>query len=199
MFYYDLGTENRKMFVMLERVHDFYLRLMELWCKNTNIDGFFAMDDWGFQRSLLIKPDTWIKYFKPLYRDYVNLAHKYGKKFFFHSDGFTFDIIPQFIDLGFDAVNLQIFCIGIEKIAQFKGKITFWGELDRQHLLPYGTPEKIDAAVRNVYSALWADGGAIAQCEFGIGANPANVCQMFKAWQNIHERARQRIFRQEKA
>jgi hypothetical protein len=82
-----------------------------------------------------------------------------------------------------DAVNLQIFCIGIENIAQFKGKITFWGELDRQHLLPEGTPDQIDEAVRQVYAAVWADGGAIAQCEFGAGAKPANVRQMFKTWE----------------
>jgi hypothetical protein len=185
MFYIDLATENSGMLKMLEKVHDFYCRLTELWCKNTNVDGFFAMDDWGSMRGLLINPEVWIKRFKPLYRDYVDIAHKYGKKFFFHSDGHTLDIIPHLIDLGFDAVNLQIFCIGIEKIAQFKGKITFWGEMDRQHLLPRGTSEEIDAAVKKVRSAIWADGGAIAQCEFGAGANPLNVRQMFESWTQV--------------
>jgi hypothetical protein len=188
MFYCDLGSENRGMFAMLEKVHDFYTRLAELWCRDTAVDGFWAMDDWGSQRSLLIHPDTWIKYFKPLYRDYVNIAHKYGKKFFFHSDGFTLDIIPHLIELGMDAVNLQIFCIGIDKIVQFNGRITFWGELDRQYLLPHGTPEQIAEAVRRVYSAVWADGGAIAQCEFGAGANSANVRQMFKSWKEVQDR-----------
>jgi hypothetical protein len=180
--YFDIGSENPGMVRMLKEVHEFYCQLMELWCSKTNIDGFFAMDDWGSQRSLLINPKTWVTYFKPLYKDYVTIAHKYGKKMFFHSDGFTLDIIPHLIELGYDAVNLQIFCIGIEKIAQFKGKITFWGEIDRQRLLPWGTPEEIDAAIRNVRSAIWANGGAITQCEFGAGANPVNVRQVFKSW-----------------
>jgi hypothetical protein len=140
------------------------------------------MDDWGTQRALLINPQVWIKRFKPIYRDYVDIAHKYGKKLFFHSDGYTLDIIPHFIELGVDAVNLQIFCIGIEKIAQFRGKITFWGEIDRQHILVRGTLDEIDAAVRAVCSAVWDNGGAIAQCEFGAGANIANVRQVFKSW-----------------
>jgi len=182
MFYIDLAQENPLMLKMLKRVHDFYCALAELWCKNTDIDGFFAMDDWGTQRSLLINPQMWVKHFKPLYRDYVNIAHRYGKKMFFHSDGYTLDIIPHLIELGYDAVNLQIFCIGLDRIADFKGKITFWGEIDRQHLLPNGTPEEIDAAVRKVRAAVWAQGGAIAQCEFGAAANPANIRQVFKSW-----------------
>lgn len=151
---------------ILEKVHDFNCRMLNVWCK-TNADGLFAMDDWGAQRSLLINPSIWKELFKPMYRDYSDIAHKYGKKLFFHSDGNTLDIIPELINIGFDAVNLQIFCIGIENIAQFKGKITFWGEIDRQHILPHGTHEQVDAAVRSVYETLWANGGAIAQCEFG--------------------------------
>ncbi|GHV80683.1 uroporphyrinogen decarboxylase [Spirochaetia bacterium] len=181
-FYFDLGSENPGMLKMLNRVHAFYCQLMELWCSKTNIDGFFAMDDWGSQRSLLINPKTWVKYFKPLYKDYVTIAHKYGKKMFFHSDGFTLDIIPHLIELGYDAVNLQIFCMGIEKIAQFKGKITFWGEVDRQHLLPEGTTKDIRDAIKTVHDTLWQDGGCIAQCEFGAAAKPENVREVYASW-----------------
>ena len=184
-FYCDLALENPGMLGALDRVHDFYRRTVELWCRDTNIDGFSAMDDWGTQRTLLINPGAWVKHFKPRYREYADIAHKYGKKFFFHSDGYTLDIIPHLIDLGFDAVNLQIFCIGIEKIKQFRGKICFWGEIDRQHLLPAGSPEEIDAAVRSVHQAIWADGGAIAQCEFGAGAKPENVRRVFESWAQV--------------
>jgi hypothetical protein len=182
MLFYDLAQKNEGMLKMLKQIHEFYCRLAELWCGNTDIDGFFAMDDWGSQRSLLINPADWVKYFKPLYKDYADIAHKYGKKMFFHSDGFTLDIISHLIELGYDAVNLQIFCIGIENISKFKGKITFWGEMDRQHLLSTGTLEEVDAAVRRVHSAVWSNGGAIAQCEFGAGAKPENVRQVYKSW-----------------
>jgi hypothetical protein len=177
----DLALENRDMLAMLERVHDFNCRLLEVWA-TTKVDGLFAMDDWGTQRSLLIDPAVWKARFKPLYRDYVDIAHRRGKKMFFHSDGNTLAIIPELIDLGFDAANLQIFAIGVENLAQFKGKITFWGEMDRQHLLPHGSAREIDDAVRKVFDTVWRDGGAIGQCEFGPGANPANVRQLFASW-----------------
>lgn len=102
-----------------------------------------------------------------------------------HSDGYTLDIIPRLIDIGLDAMNSQIFCMGVDKLKQFKGKITFWGEIDRQHLIPEGTPEQIENAVKSVYENLWDNGGCIAQCEFGPGANPDNVYRIFKTWESL--------------
>ncbi len=66
-----------------------------------------------------------------------------------------------------------------------RGQLTFWGEIDRQHLLPFGTPEDIDQAVRRVKDALYANGGVIAQCEFGAGARPENVRQVFQSWELV--------------
>jgi hypothetical protein len=68
---------------------------------------------------------------------------------------------------------------------RFAGKLTFWGEVDRQHLLPYGTPADVAEAVRTARRALWRGGGAIAQCEFGIGARPENVAAVFEAWEGL--------------
>ena len=62
-----------------------------------------------------------------------------------------------------------------------RGRITFWGEIDRQD------PARLrDArarwkrAVREVRAHLYADGGVIAQCEFGPGAIPENVLQRIR-------------------
>ena len=182
--YMDLMDPPKKMLEFMEKMHDFYCRLLTKWAQ-TDVDALNMMDDWGSQQALLINPALWDKYFRPMYRDYIDIAHKYGKKMFMHSDGYTLDIIPRLIDLGLDAMNSQIFCMGVDKLKQFKGKITFWGEIDRQHLIPEGTPEQIENAVRRVYENLWDDGGCIAQCEFGPGANPDNVYRIFKTWESI--------------
>ena len=129
--------------------------------------------------------NNWKKYFKPKYKDYIDIAHSHGKKIFMHSDGYTLDIYPELIELGLDAFNSQIFCIGPEDLEQFKGKITFWGEIDRQNLLPYGTEEEIRQAVRKVYNHLWDNGGCIAQMEFGAGAKPENVYAAFDEWDKL--------------
>jgi hypothetical protein len=177
----DLALGNAAMYAYMEKVHDFFKRLLTMWAE-TDVDGLFFMDDWGSQRSLLVDPALWRRVIKPMYRDYADIAHSQGKKIFFHSDGYTLDIIPHLIDVGIDAANLQIFCIGPEKLAPYAGKITFWGEIDRQATLATGTVQDVRAAVERVRPILWKNGGAIAQCEFGAGARPENVRAVFEAW-----------------
>ena len=182
--YMDLLDPPLRMLAFLEEMHDFYCRLLRKWAQ-TDVDALNFMDDWGSQNDLLISPKLWERFFQPMYRDYIDIAHAHGKKIFMHSDGNTLRILPRLIDLGLDAINTQIFCIGVGKLAPFRGKITFWGEIDRQRLLPQGTLQEIDEAVQSVYATLWQDGGAIAQCEFGAGANPENVYRVFQRWSEL--------------
>lgn len=184
--YIDLMDPPPKMMEFIKRMHDLYCRQLTKWAK-TDVDGLNFMDDWGSQKSLLINPQIWCEIFKPLYKDYIDIAHSYGKKIFMHSDGHTLAIYPHLIELGLDAFNSQIFCIGLENLEQFKGRITFWGELDRQHLLPYGTEEDVENAVKDVYGKLWSNGGCIAQLEFGAGAKPANVRKAFETWDSLRK------------
>jgi hypothetical protein len=103
-----------------------------------------------------------------------------------HSDGHILDIYPDLIEIGVNAVNSQLFCMDLDTLARVaKGRITFWGEIDRQHLLPRATPVEIAGAVRTVHHHLWRDGGCIAQCEFGAAARPENVRAVFATWDDL--------------
>ena len=177
------GTPELERFIKI--VHEFYLRELELWV-HTEVDAINFMDDWGAQRALLISPRAWRRYFKPLYKEYIDLAHQHGKYIFMHSDGYTADIIPDLVELGLDAINTQIFTMDIEDLGRrFAGKITFWGEIDRQHLLPFGSTADIANAVGRAFDAFYANGGVIAQCEFGAGAKPENVYQVYQSWEDM--------------
>lgn len=182
--YMDLMDPPKKMLEFMEKMHHFYCRLVTKWAQ-TDVDAVQFMDDWGSQNSLLINPKIWVKYFKPMYKDYIDIAKRYGKKTFMHSDGYTLDIYPHLIEIGLDAFNSQIFCMGVENLEQFKGQITFWGEIDRQHILPEGTLADVDEAVEKVYKHLWKDGGCIAECEFSAGARPENVRRVYEKWASL--------------
>jgi hypothetical protein len=181
----DLADRPTELFCLIERIHQFYCEEMELWAR-TDVDALVFSDDWGGQNSLLISPALWRKMFKPLYEDYVDIARRQGKYIFMHSDGYIMDIIPDLVEMGVDALNSQLFCMNIEELGRrFKGTMTFWGEIDRQYLLPYGTTEEVRAAVRKVKDSLYQDGGVIAQCEFDVGAKPENVAAVFLAWEEL--------------
>lgn len=182
--FYDLADEPPKMMGFISLLHEFYCELMHIWAK-TDVDCLNMMDDWGTQKSLLISPGKWRAIFGPMYRDYINIAHSAGKKMFMHSDGYTLSIIPDLIDMGLDAFNTQIFCMGPEVLEQFAGRITFWGEIDRQYLLCYAPEEEVAEAVRDVYGRLWRNGGCIAQLELGAGTRLENARRAYETWEAV--------------
>jgi hypothetical protein len=83
-----------------------------------------------------------------------------------------------------DAINSQLFVMDIEELAHlYKGKITFWGEIDRQHVLPFGTTEEVRAAVMRVRRALDdGRGGVIAQCAWGKDDPKESIETVFRSW-----------------
>lgn len=180
----DLMDRPPELFTLLERLHSFYLDELAAWAR-TEVDALFFMDDWGGQKSMMISPALWRELLKPLYKAYIDLAHDSGKYLFVHSDGYILDIMPDLIELGLDAINSQIFCMDLAELSSCcAGRITFWGELDRQQLLPHGSRDEIIQAARLMEDHLHRDGGLIAQCEFSAGANPDNVRTYFDYWKN---------------
>jgi uroporphyrinogen decarboxylase len=181
--YLDIGYGTAEFRKLLEMVHEFYLEDIKSWCKS-NVDAIFFMDDWGSKQALLIDPMTWREIFKPLYKEYCDIIHAAGKFAFFHTDGFIEDVFGDLIEVGIDAINSQLFIMNIEKLAgKYKGKVTFWGELDRQHTLPFGSIEDVRQAVKRVRQALDdGTGGVIAQCEWGKKNPRENIEAVFQAW-----------------
>jgi uroporphyrinogen-III decarboxylase len=176
---------------LLHLIHTFYLKEVEIWVK-ADVDAIQFMDDWGAQNQLLIPPQIWRELFKPLYREYCQLAKAYNKFVFMHSDGHILEIYQDLIEIGVDAINSQLFCMDLAAIEQkAKGKITFWGEIDRQHVLPADDPEVGRAAVRELMSRLYDPaGGMIAQFEFGAGVNPKTALAICEEWEELDKAAR---------
>ena len=179
----DFGYETPNMLALLGMLHEFNVRQLHLLAP-VAADAIMFKDDWGSQSSLLISPRQWRKLFKPLYAEYVQIIHDAGKFAFFHSDGQISAIFPDLIEIGVDAVNSQLFCMDIEEMGRkHKGKITFWGEIDRQKALPFGTPQDVREAVYRVRRALDdGRGGVIAQCEWANDTPAENIEAVFEAW-----------------
>ncbi len=179
--YLDIHRPSPALRSFLQRLHEFYVAELKIWAA-TEVDALTFMDDWGSQQALLIAPALWRELFKPLYAEYISIAHQHGKYAFMHSDGHMTEIIPDLIEIGLDALNCQVFCMGVEELGRrFAGRLTFWGELDRQQLLPRATTDEIADTARGMIEALHHEGGFIAQCEFGPGARPENVYAFFAA------------------
>lgn len=180
----DLAYGTKEIYKLRDMVHEFFLKEVEMWA-DTDIDAYSLDDDWGSQTNLLIPPDQWREFFKPLYEDYCDILHAKGKYVFMHSDGNISSIFQDFIDIGVDAINSQIFCMDLETIADsYAGKITFWGEIDQQTILPFGSTDDVRNAVRRVKKAFCkGDGGVIAHCSWNVIDPRENIKAVFDEWE----------------
>jgi len=181
---YDIMDQEDELFKLLHKIHEFYLREMEFWA-STDVDALFFMDDWGSQNQLLIPSTIWREIFKPMYRDYCDIARSSGKFIFMHSDGFIQEIYPDLIEIGVSAVNSQLFCMDFDYLSKIaKGKITFWGEIDRQHIMCALDFEIGRQAVRKIKEKLGTgNGGLIAQFELGPWSNLDMAFAIYDEWE----------------
>jgi hypothetical protein len=186
----DLVEKPPELFELLDRIHQHYLKEVEVWA-STEVDAISLMDDWGTQQGLIVSPEVIRQIFLPMYREYAEVAQHHGKYLFMHSDGYIMDIMPDLIDVGVHALNAQIFCMGVKELGErYRGKVTFWGEIDRQNLLPHGSRQDIQQAVYEVWLHMYQDGGVIGQCEFGLEANPENVFTVYETWDTLSKTGR---------
>ncbi|MBU4200369.1 MAG: methyltransferase [Verrucomicrobia bacterium] len=183
----DLAYLEPEIYQLRDMLHEYFLKQMAMWAE-TDIDAVHISDDWGAQQSLLISPDLWRTFFKPLYRDYCDAAHAHGKYVLMHSDGYIRDIIPDLIEIGVNAINAQLFCMPIEALAEeFAGRICFWGEIDRQRLLTSATPQEVREAVRRVAGAFLKRKrtGIVGQCFWGKDHRIENCEAVYDEWSKV--------------
>ncbi len=180
----DLAEESPEVYRLRDMVHEYFVRQEKLWCQ-TKIDAIHIEDDWGAQNSLLISPALWRRFYKPLYREYCEIAHNAGKYVIMHSDGFILDIIDDLIEIGVDAVNSQLFCMDLEELERrFGGRICFWGEIDRQYTLPFGSEQEIRESVDRVKDVFLKDRhtGIVAQCPGGKDILHPAIRTVYDEW-----------------
>lgn len=174
------GTENLLMDVaeqgvefhrLLRLVCDFYDKWVDMWLQY-DIDAVMFADDWGAQNSLLISPAVWREVFKPCYQKLMDKVRKNGRRVFFHSDGRIDLIFGDLVEMGCAAINSQVWIMDMAELSRkYRGRVTFWGELDRQGVLATGAPADILRDIRTMKSLFMHQGGGL------IGtASPSDNC-----------------------
>ena len=135
-------------------------RLVEL-----GVDMIWTGDDIGAQSSMVLSPVMWRRIFKPrLAQFFAELkAINPEVKIAYHSDGLIYPIIPDLIEIGLDVLNpIQPASMDPVRLKRDYGdKLSFWGSIDEQHTLPFGTPAEVRAEVLTRRATLGAGGGLI--------------------------------------
>lgn len=127
------------------------------------IDGILLGSDWGSQRASLMRPEVWDDLIRPGEQREYDLVHSYGKDVWIHSCGCITDLVPRLVEMGVDVLNpVQPECMDIAQLKRDHGqKLTFWGGIGTQRILPYGTPDEVRAETRRVRDLMGEKGGYI--------------------------------------
>jgi uroporphyrinogen decarboxylase len=182
-FLMDIAIESSGFFRLLDDMLDFNLRWIESWTQ-LEYDGLQFADDWGGQHSLMIRPDTWRRIFKPRYAEMFQRVHTAGMQVWYHSDGQVKDILGDLIEIGVDVINVQAKVVGLEWIERnARGKVAFRTDIDRQYVLPFGSPAQVKEAVQQVFEACGTvNGGLIACGEIAPDVPLENIRAMYQAF-----------------
>ncbi|MBN2451495.1 MAG: hypothetical protein JXR77_13975, partial [Lentisphaeria bacterium] len=127
------------------------------------IDGVLLGSDWGSQQGLLFSPDMWDDLIRPGEQREYDLVHAYGKDVWIHSCGKIDILIPRLIEMGVDVLNpLQSECMDVPWIkATYGDRLAFWGGINTQQVLPFGTPDEVRAEARRFKAMMRKGGGYI--------------------------------------
>ncbi len=149
---------------LIEKVTEHQIQIVERLLE-LPFDGVLFMDDWGYQQGVLLGAKRWRQLLKPhLARTYA-LVHQAGKYVLHHSCGSIVEIMDDLIEIGVDVLeSVQPEAAGMNPYAlkaRFGNRITFWGGLGSQALIPFGKPEEIRAEVRRLCEEMGKGGGYI--------------------------------------
>jgi uroporphyrinogen decarboxylase len=145
-------------------------------------------DDLADQRGPYIDVALYRDLFKPVHKRIVETVRSLtGAKIMFHMCGAAATFLPHLIDIGVDIHNpVQTTAAGMDPVRlkrEFGRDLAFWGAIDTQHVLPFGTPEEVRSETRRKIESLGRDGGYVfAPCHnIQVGTPAANIAAMYAA------------------
>ncbi|MFC2043545.1 uroporphyrinogen decarboxylase family protein [Chloroflexota bacterium] len=152
------------------------------------VDVVFAFDDLGIQDRLLVSPATYDEFFEPILSAYYQGIRGWtAAKIVHHTDGAVVPILDSLIEMGVHAINpLQVSAKGMDNLeflkAEYGGKLAFWGGIDTQRTLPFGSHAEVRGAVLTTVKKLDNNGGYVLAAVHNIQEDvpPQNILTMFE-------------------
>lgn len=159
--WYLTGLEKFLMDMMMERPYIFELmdRVMEInlqqACRLVEMgaDIVWTGDDIGNQGGMMLDPELWRRYFKPRMHYVFSTLKKLNPDILiaYHSCGSIRPVIPDLIEIGLDILNpIQPMAKDMDAVILKKtygDKLAFFGGIDIQNVMPFGTSDEVRAHV----------------------------------------------------
>ena len=174
---------------LLDRITDIYVEIIDraLAATSEYVDVVAYGDDLGTQKGPLIRPALYRQLIKPRHRRLAEAVRKYHKSILFHTCGSVYAFIPDLIDLGIEILNpIQVGAAEMDTKRlkrEFGRDLCFWGGIDIQQVLPFGTPQQVREEVKHRLDDLGHGGGYVVSPSHNLQPEvpPQNVVALYEA------------------
>ena len=191
----NVALEDPVFLKLMEIRFNFFYKMYERILKAGDgaIDILYLGEDYGNQNGLMISPTSFDRLFAPYMEKMFALGHRYGAKTMMHCCGSCRDLIPRFIELGLDileVVQTDAAKMDIEGLHRdFYSRIAFCGSISVQSILPFGSEEDVIREVE-LRKRLFKDGGMIIAPTHQIqaGTPVKNILAMYRTIGSLKER-----------
>lgn len=158
----DMAAEEPALERFLDSITDYQVEVARRFVA-IGVDGARIGDDYGSQLGLLMSPDAWRRYIKPRLRRIYRVYQDAGLPVIQHSCGDIRSVLPDFVEMGLDVLHpLQPKAMPHRDIVEAcGGRICFFGGIDTQELLPFGTPRDVRESVLKCVESLGKSGSYI--------------------------------------
>ena len=180
-----MATDPEFVHRVAEMVLEYNLKQLDMLVE-AGLDVLIVEDDVATTRAPMISLEYFKSFVNPYNRKLVERGHELGLKVIRHSDGNLWRLLDVLLETGYDGLNpLEPQAdMGLKKVKEYCGdRICLLGNIDCQELLPHGTPEQVEAAVKQAIDDA-AEGGGLIICSSNSlhpAVNPENCIAMFQA------------------
>jgi uroporphyrinogen decarboxylase len=156
----DMVEEEPNLLILIEHLEQFNMAIVNRYI-DMGCDIITYAEDLGLQSGPMLSPALFKRYIKPTYKRLMKPARDKNIIIHMHSDGDIRLLIDDLIDGGIHVINLQDRVNGVDWIAdRLGGKICVDLDIDRQQVTASGSPEQIDALIREEVTKIGKkDGG----------------------------------------
>ena len=150
---------------MYERVADYYRALVPKY-KRAGAHMITLVEDVGGSDSLIMRPDTWRKHFKPITTSLFKYIHEQGMYTGILIDGNSREVLTDLLEMEIDLFTVvDIKTTGIHTVRdRLAGKMCVKATVDMQTKLPSGTPAQVAQDAAELVDAFRGpDGGFICE------------------------------------
>jgi uroporphyrinogen decarboxylase len=188
-WYSDVASNANVLEILFDAILDVTMQIAKRVLRDVGqeVDVIVCGDDLGMQQGLQMHPDYYRRVIKPRHARYFRQIHDLSPaKFLFHSCGSVVRILDDLIDIGVDALNpVQVSAKGMdpgELKKTYRNRLAFWGAIDTQHVLPYGSVEDVKNEVERRIEQLGEGGGFVLAAVHNIQPDVPveNIRAMFR-------------------